>query len=341
MQDVAKLANVSLATVSFTINNSKPVSEKTRAKVEKAMQDLDYRRNAIGSALAKGRTHVLALLYPALMHGFSPTGVQFFLSAAAQAQRRGYNLVLWPMDNDAKAVTELTTSGLVDGVILMEVQLDDPRVAELSRGTVPFSLIGRTRDNEGISFVDVDFEATIESAVARLTAWGHTNIAMIDRGPGAKVAGYGPTIRTRKAFSAATSHSGLTGSIMGGARTPDDGRSLAREFVAHHAEATGVLLMNEQAGPGFVAELKNLGYEIPRDLSIISTASSLDIAKMAEPELTVLISPSDELGTMGVDAVIERIDEREKPFQQRLVSCAFSPGGTLGPAPSGDRPGVL
>lgn len=332
MQDVANLAGVSLATVSFTINNSKPVSDKTRTKVEQAMKDLGYRRNAVGSALARGRTFVLALLYPALQHRFASTSVYFFISAANQARSRGYNLVLWPMSNEAGAVTELTASGLVDGVLLMEVQLDDPRVEELAGGVVPFALIGRTRDMQGISFVDVDFESTVESAIDRLTLLGHTNLVFIDGVVGNQLpGGYGPVARARASFGEVTAQRGLIGATMSGLESPAGGRALAKEFMAAHPDATGVLIMNEQAGPGFVAELKASGYRLPQDISIISIASSLDIASMADPELTVLISPAEELGRLGVDALIERIDEADRHLSQQLVQCSYSPGKSLGP----------
>jgi len=335
MQDVANLAKVSLATVSFTINNTKPVSPKTRTKVEQAMKDLGYRRNAVGSALARGRTYVLALLYPAFQHRFSSTSLHFFTSAADQARQRGYNLVLWPMSNEAEAVSELTASGLVDGVLLMEVQLEDPRVVELAGGTVPFAMIGRTSNTTGISFVDVDFEATVEGAIDRLTELGHTNLVFIDGGVGNHLlGGYGPIARARKTFGEVTAQRGLTGTILSGLETPAGGRALARDFVSAHPDATGVLMMNEHAAPGFVAELKAAGRRIPADVSIISVASSIDIASMADPELTVLISPADELGRLGVDAVIERIDEREKPLAQTLIDCEYSPGHSIGPAPT-------
>lgn len=333
MQDVANLAKVSLATVSFTINNSKPVSPKTRTKVEQAMKDLGYRRNAVGSALARGRTHVLALLYPALQHRFSPTSVRFFTSAADQARLRGYNLVLWPMSNDAEAVTELTSSGLVDGVVLMEVQLDDPRVAELSGSNVPFALIGRTRDTAGIPFVDVDFESAVENAVDRLTALGHTDLVLIDGGVGNQLlGGYGPVARTRKTFGEVTAQRGLSGTIMSGLQSSAGGRVLAAELAANHPDTTGVLMMNEHAGPGFVAGLQQAGYRLPQDISVLALASSLDTASMSEPEMAVLISPADELGRLGVDALIDQIDKKDDPLPQLLIGCAYSPGATMGQA---------
>lgn len=335
MQDVANLANVSLATVSFTINNSKPVSDKTRAKVEAAMKDLGYRRNAVGSALARGRTHVLALLYPALQHRFSPTSIQFFTSAADQAKLRGYNLVLWPMSNEAEGVTELTSSGLVDGVVLMEVQLDDPRVSELSKSNVPFALIGRTRNTTGIPFVDIDFESTVENAVDRMVQLGHTDLVLIDGGIGDQLlGGYGPVARTRKAFGEVTAQRGLTAAIMSGLHSSAGGRELAREFALKHPETTGVLMMNEHAGPGFVAGLQQGGYRLPQDISIMAIASSLETASMSEPEMSVLSSPADELGRLGVDALIDQLEKKEQPLPQVLIGCSYSPGATMSKAPA-------
>lgn len=334
MQDVADLAQVSLATVSFTINNSKPVSAKTRLKVEEAMKTLGYRRNAVGIALASGRTHVLALLYPALQHRFSSTSVQFFISAADQARLRGYNLVLWPVSNEPQAVKDLTSSGLVDGLLLMEVQLNDARVNDLAGGNVPFALIGRTEDTAGIAFVDVNFEATIESAIDTLTDLGHTNLVFIDGGKSSiSLGGYGPTARSRKTFGEVTAQRGLTGSFLAGVETPDGGRALAQEFVEKYPEATGVLLMNEHGAPGFIAGLKAAGYRIPEDVSVISVASSEDVARMSEPPLAVLVSPADALGRLGVDALIDRIDQRDAPLPQQLIECDFIPGDTLAKAP--------
>ena len=99
------------------------------------MQELGFRRNVVGRALASKRTRIIALLFPALQHSFSGTVVHFFTSAAAAARELGYNLVLWPISNDAGQTTELTSSGLVDGVILMEIL---PIVREDNvRGGVP------------------------------------------------------------------------------------------------------------------------------------------------------------------------------------------------------------
>lgn len=329
MQDVAQRAQVSIATVSFVVNDSKPVAPATRARVEQAMRELGYRRNSVASALARGRTSIIALLYPALQHHFSSTAVRFFTSAASRARERGYNLVLSPISNEAEQVTELTATGLVDGVLLMEVQLDDSRVAELEQGSTPFALIGRTREPDAVAFVDVDFESSVESAVDHLMALGHTRYALVIGGTGiSALSGYGPVVRARATFGEVTAQRGLSGEILSCGENPESGRALAASFAAEHPDVTAILVMNEHAAPGFVAGLRHAGIRIPEDVSLISVGSSIDMAAMADPQLTLMSSPATELGSLGVDAIIDRIENPGSPLMQELLACAFTPGSS-------------
>jgi DNA-binding LacI/PurR family transcriptional regulator len=158
MRDVADHAGVSIATVSFVVNNTKPVTAATRSRIEASMQTLGYRPNAVARALASRRTRILALAYPALDHRLGGSGMEFMVAAARKASECGYHLMMWPGANDGQAMTELVGQQLVDGVILMEVQLDDPRVPALLATGTPYALIGRTADPTGSVHVDIDFE---------------------------------------------------------------------------------------------------------------------------------------------------------------------------------------
>lgn len=101
---------------------------------------------------------------------------------------------------------------------------------------------------------------------------------------------------------------GLTGSIMSGLHSSAGGRELARELAAKHARTTCVLMMNEHAGPGFVAGLQQAGYRIPQDISILALASSLD-------------------------TTIDQLEKKDQPLPQAFIGCSCSPGATLSKAP--------
>lgn len=333
MQDVARAAGVSIATVSFVVNDSKPVKAATRAKVESAMRELGFHRNAVARALVSRRTHIIALLYPALQHRFSGTSVRFFTSAAATAREHGYHLVLSPISNEASEVTELAATGLVDGVILMEVQLDDPRVAQLRSGSTPFVLIGRTRDPADLAFVDVDFEATVRAALQHLLGLGHRSFLLLDGGDDYETLhDYGPVVRTRESFSSEITRLGLSGAIMACDRTPAGGRRAALELRELHPMVTAVLLKNEHAGAGLLSGMRDLGVRIPTDLSVVSIASSYEMSTMSSPELTFWRSPADELGRMGVEVMIGQVEGSPVGMNQTKVMCDFQEGQSAGPA---------
>ena len=88
-------------------------------------------------------------------------------------------LVLWPVGNDGVELRELLGQGLVDGVVLMEVQLDDPRVDVLRETGTPFALIGRTTELEGLSHVDIDFDTTVQDAIGHLYDLGHRELMLV------------------------------------------------------------------------------------------------------------------------------------------------------------------
>ncbi|WP_104116860.1 LacI family DNA-binding transcriptional regulator [Arthrobacter sp. B1805] len=332
MQDVARLANVSIATVSFTINNTKPVAPATRAKVEAAMNELGFRRNIVGRALAGKRTRIIALLFPALQHSFSGTVVQFFTSAAAAAQELGYNLVMWPISNDAGQTTELTSSGLVDGVVLMEVQFDDPRVEELEKSGTPFVLIGRTRDPRSLTYVDIDFEGTLVLAVRHLVGLGHSRIALLDDSVGSRdLRTFGPVSRSRHSFEAEMHRLGHEPAALTCEASPKSGTAAAHELLRSFPDTTAVIVQNELAATGFVSGLRHQGIDVPGDMSVLSVGSSAEMAAMADPELTVMSSPSTELGRMGVEALIDQLEGRASGLRQELVMCRLEEGRSTGP----------
>ena len=158
--DVARLAGVSPATVSYAISGKAPISEETRDRVYAAMRELQYTPNVMAQALAGRRSRIIAMLLPSQERALSNADMEYMLGAASAARELGYHLLLWPtVDRDVEEVVALGQAGLLDGVILMEVRMQDERVALLRDAKVPFSLIGRTADeHEEPLFSDRDFE---------------------------------------------------------------------------------------------------------------------------------------------------------------------------------------
>jgi DNA-binding LacI/PurR family transcriptional regulator len=332
MQDVADRARVSIATVSFVVNNTKNVSPDTKRRILDAIEELGFERNANARALAARKSHVIALLYP-----LAERNLHIFVAgAAAAASERGYKLVLWPVGDDPKAeVTSLIAGGLADGVLLMEVQLDDARVTRLSEAGRPFVLIGRTRDPSRLSYVDIDFEGTVELAVDQLAGLGHTDIALVLQNFDVPALdGYAPPVRTEATFREVTARRGLGAAVFRCMGDPRAGRALAAEIYREAPKTTAIIVMNEDASFGLMSGLGLLGLEIPRDVSLISIATSERAGLMTDPVLTRMVSPGLELGRAAAEALMDRLQGVESAAVQLVLACELHLGESMAPAPA-------
>ncbi|GAA1563087.1 LacI family DNA-binding transcriptional regulator [Kribbella hippodromi] len=337
MRDVAERAGVSIATVSFLLNDTKPVTAATRARIEQAMAELGYRRNVVARALASRRTHIIAMAYPALEHRFGMSTAEFFTSAAEAARKEDYHLVLWPVGNDGVELRELLGQGLVDGVVLMEVQLDDPRIDVLQEAGTPFALIGRTDELDGLPHVDIDFDATVEDAVRYVYEKGHRELALISGDlSDPRFHSYGPWVRTEDAYRRVAAAYGLPVVVVPCLDTTQAGKVAAERLVADHPETTAILVLNEYAALGAVAGLKRAGHDVPGDISVLSLLMVPETAAMTDPELTMMRTPGPELGQLGTEALLRELEGAE-PLPPQLVPAKLNPGATVA-APRARRP---
>src|SRR5512143_4163316 len=159
MLDVAKRAGVALSTVSYALNGTRPISEETQQRIFAAMDELGYRPHALARGLASKRSRILALLFPALERGLGITELEFVSGAADAAKENGYHLVLWPVAlHDLDELRRLTQQGLADGVVVMEIHLNDDRIKLLRDLHFPFSMIGRCDELKNLGYVDINFK---------------------------------------------------------------------------------------------------------------------------------------------------------------------------------------
>ncbi|MEW9551712.1 LacI family DNA-binding transcriptional regulator [Nonomuraea sp. NPDC050783] len=335
LRDVAERAQVAVSTVSAALNGTRPVAAATKRRIEQAAAELGYRPNLLARGLQSKRTRIVALLFPAPRSGFGLTEMQFATGAAEAAKELGYHLLLSPESAEPiEELRHLTGLGLVDGVLLMEVGLDDERTEFLSAAGVPFSMIGRTREPGSIDHADIDFAATAREAVAHVAGLGHRKLALFNLSTDLYADGYGPAIRAGEEFAAAARAAGL--GYVDGFRpgSAEEGGRAFEQLLAAHPDVTALAVMDDHAAAGVVAAVAARGWRIPRDLTLMLVLSSARVAEMFHPPLTTLEPPGEELGRLGARMLIERL-EGDGPPQRRLVPCRLVPGGSSGPPRSG------
>ncbi|MCA9961741.1 MAG: LacI family DNA-binding transcriptional regulator [Anaerolineales bacterium] len=330
--DVAKRANVAVSTVSYAINGTRPISEETRQRIFAAMDELGYRPNALARGLASKRSRIIALLFAAPERGLGITELEFVTSAADAAKENGYHLVLWSSEmNDPEELRRFTQQGLVDGVVVMEVHLDDNHVNMLREISFPFTMIGRCADTDDISYVDIHFEQTIKEAVQYLAELGHTNIAFLNHSQAEFDAGYGPAVRAHTRFAQVVETMGLTGITRFCRATPLAGWEAFNDLLNAHPDLTALVAMNDRTIPGIMQAIAERGWRIPDDFSLMSVVSSARAAEMMVPPLTTMDPPTAELGRLGVELLIQQLEGQAQNASQMLLPCRLVVRDSSGP----------
>lgn len=322
MQDVARRAKVSLSTVSYAINGTRPISEATRQRIFAAMDELGYHPHALARGLASKRSRIIALHFPTDERGLGFTELEFVMAAADAARERGHHLVMWPFAlNDIDELRALAQQGLVDGVVVMEVYAEDRRVATLREMELPFTLIGRCADNTGIDYVDVDFAGTVDEAVRYLAALGHSTIGFIVHSQQEYDSGYGPTVRSSAAFEKAVAHYDLKGELQLCPSSASGGAQALRRLATSLPGMSALLVMSDHALPGVMQELAEQGLAVPDDMAIALIGSSARIGAMFQPTLTTFATPAEEAARTAVNFLIDRLEDSSRRSRQTLISC--------------------
>lgn len=340
MLDVAKRAGVALSTVSYALNGTRPISEETRQRIFAAMEELGYHPHVLARGLASKRSRIIGLLFPVSERGLGITELEFVTGATDAARENEYHLVLWPSEiPDLDELRQLTQQGLVDGVIVMEVHLNDERIHLLREIGFPFSMIGRTANTNGIGYVDIDFEQTVRDTIDHLFGFGHTHIAFLNQSQSVFEAGYGPAVRAQASFEQVMRSAGLEAVTRLCRAAPQAGYEAFDELLAECPHLTALVAMNDRAVPGVMQAIADRGWRIPDDFSVCIIVSSARMAEMMVPPLTTAEAPAAELGRLGAERLIQQLEAQEADTTQVLLPCRLVVRGSSGPCRRSEAPG--
>ena len=330
--EIAKRSGVSRSTVSYALSGKRPVSEETRRRIQTVIDELGYRPNAVARALKEGRTRTIGLVIPPAGRRLTDMQLGFVSSVVDAAARADLDVLLSPSGGEHdRSFERVAGGGRVDGVILMEIRLEDDRVARLRQSGLPFVGIGRTAHPEGMSWVDLDYETLISKCVHHLADLGHRNIALINRSAELVAAGYGPGHRAQAGFTRATAERNLDGVQTCCADDAQSGVSCVERLLDEYPDLTAIATINEAAIPGMYHALARAGRTVPRDFSITGVAAQ-HWAENVHPPLTAADMPADELGAHAVEMLTQRIADPTTPHRHILLAPPISLRGTTGPA---------
>ncbi len=327
--DVARLAGVSSSTVSYTISGRRPISDKTKARVKRAMEELDYTPNAFARGLAGSRLGLIALHYPSSTAGVPSTEFEYVSAMANRAREKGYHLLLWtqPLE-DTAGLHSLVSQGIVDGVVLMELVAQDPRVPVMEESGVPFVLVGRPTDTAGLTYVDNDFDDQAVQAMTYLHELGHRVAVFLRPDTKADGRGVGTDARMCQSLTRAAKDLGFVLHLWEAERTPAAGRAILQRILAEEPRPTALLSLNEVAAAGFANAAAVAGMAVPEHFTMIGLNMGDVAADLMLPRMTTVSPSPATLMTKAMDA-LEKLIEKEPGFSmQELVTPALTIRGS-------------
>lgn len=342
IDEVARVAGVSISTVSYALSGKRPVSVETRQRVERAVADLGYSPNARARMLAERRTQIFALTEPLRDDTHAPTHMAFVLATSIAARRKEYDILLLTEAEASAGMRRVADSGLVDAILVLDVAPDDERV-DLSRAIrTPTVFIGVPSDTEGLICVDLDFVAATRRGVDALVEAGHTSIGLLGHTPEAyELSNFPP--RVRDAFFAHTAERGVAGRL----RIPDGPGAAAERFRRAAGDlidggATGILVQgNEEAHLSILAEAERRGLRIPADLSLVSLAATHDTGSLPVPLTAIPLVPQDSCD-LAVELAARRAAGENVAPGIRLIDPLFVDRGSIAaPAASASVPTAI
>lgn len=304
--DVARHAGVSPSTVSYALSGKRPISEETRQRVEAAIRELGYRPHAGARALASSRSNVLALVVPLRAGIHVPVVMQFAVSVVTTARRYDHDVLLLTQEEGEEGLRRVADTALVDALIVMDVQLDDPRLPLLRALERPSVMIGFPSSSEGLTCIDLDFKAAGEACVEHLARLGHRSVALVGSPPEVYVRQTAFAQRVVQGFTAAADRNGMSSSVHPCEAAPGAARVVAEQLLREQPALTGVVVHNEPLLEPLIDAFEQLGLRVPGDLSVTAICPD-ELAESVRVPVTSVALPSAEVGTRAVELLMRKL----------------------------------
>ncbi len=319
MKDVARLAGVSIATVSAVLTGKKPVSKELRARIEDAMQALDYHPDQVARSLKKGSTNVVGMVIPDVTNPFF---TELMRGAEEEARRTGMSVMLCNTDGDPEIEHHQINTLLahrVDGILLSCADSFTPW-ERLERRKVPFVFFDRLPVGYKGAGVALDNREAAAEATRFLIGLGHRRIAII-----AGAQNVSPGIARLEGFREAAEAAHLavrTQYVRIGDFSIESGYQCGRELIALPSPPTAILSCNNKMTLGLMRAMAEEKVPCPDSVSVIGF-DDFEWSANFSPRLTTVSQPTRAMGRKAMEMLLDQIN---------AAADAGSPGTVMFPS---------
>ena len=305
LEDIAKESGVSRSTVSRVINGDDKVSASTREKVMAVISRVNFQPNLAARGLAAGRTNVLGLVIPAgvatiFTDPYFPILIQGVSAACNILQ---YTVMLWLAEPEfeRRMISQILHNGLVDGVIVSSMLMDDPIVRSLHNSKMPFILVGR-HPTLDVNYLDVDNRLGGKEATQHLLRLGRKRVATVT-GPQNMIPGYD----RYQGYLEALHDRNVKFQpelVVEGDFSEMGGYSAMKKLLFHKPDA--VFVASDAMAYGAIRAIHEVSMKVPEDIAVIGYDDLPGSARMIPP-LSSIRQPVHRLGYVATETLVDMI----------------------------------
>lgn len=326
--DVARRAGVSVAVVSYVLNNKSFVKDETRLKVQQAIEELGYQPNLTARSLKTKKSNQLAVLTNFIGNPFE-AGILLHLEEAAR--KSGYMVTYRSFRADREQELKTLLAGRVDGIVLLGQSLEPGTLEFFGKRNVPVvSVMAPARSHESVVCVDVDWEAAYRVVLRELLRLGHRHIAYMGHDdPG------DPLSTRREAFARALRVEGGASrscEFLGGGGRYESARQVMMERTGM-PDFTALVCVNDLTAIGAGSACRERGWSVPGQLSIVGSENILMVSETCPP-IAALDYPRVDAAYAAMDKLIRMMDGEEAA--STLLPAVFVPRASLAAVAGGD-----
>jgi LacI family transcriptional regulator len=307
--DVAKLAGVSAATVSYVVNNGpRPVAEATRQRVLRAIEQLDYQPSAAARSLKTNKTSTIGIVIPDILN---PILAFIAQSIEDELLPHGYNLILCNTKELAEreaGYLKMLVSKQADGLIIAPTAANRSLLFSMVESGKRIVLLDRSIEGLNTDCVLFDNDEGAYAAVQHLIALGHTRIGFINLPP--KIT---PGAGRLRGYERALNAAGIAIDpelIKAGTFTAEDAQTLAEELLTLRARPTALFVSSNRLARGVLQLVKERGLALPDDLALC-VYDDLNYYSHITPSITAVAHDYREFGRAAARLLVQRINLTE------------------------------
>jgi LacI family transcriptional regulator len=328
LEEVAKQARVSTATVSRVLNDVGPVKPSTRARVMKAIEELKYHPNLHARNLAGGKSRTFGMIVSNLENPFF---FDVFKAAEEGARAKGFEIFLANTDYNPEQLARnihLMLGRRVAGLALVISETNPDVIQELSELDIPVVFYDVGSPQHNISNITVNYGKGIERVVHYLRELGHKRMAFVSHH-----STLGPLSIREHVFSETVAEfaSSIDWKIVASTDGVEGGRQATRQILASDLNPTAILCVNDFMALGVLHELREAGVRVPQDISVTGF-DNIKLAEISYPPLTTLHIPRDRIGQLMVQVLTGPATSSETTGRKILIDPEFVVRSSTGAA---------